>query len=96
MIALGESTHGTREFFQMKHRLLEYLVAEHGVTAFVIEAAMPEAFELNRYVLTGEGDPRRRRCRGPRRGEGRGERERGRRCGCGGGERVGSGHCVPP
>ncbi|HYR10464.1 MAG TPA: hypothetical protein VEQ60_22000, partial [Longimicrobium sp.] len=26
IVALGESTHGTSEFFQVKHRLLEYLV----------------------------------------------------------------------
>jgi erythromycin esterase len=58
VIALGESTHGTREFFQLKHRVFEYLVAEKGVTALALEAAMPEAFDLNRYVLTGEGDPR--------------------------------------
>ena len=28
IISLGEATHGTREFFQMKHRMLEYLVTE--------------------------------------------------------------------
>jgi erythromycin esterase len=58
VVALGESTHGTREFFLLKHRLLEYLVAEKGFTGFAIEAAMPEGFDVNRYVLTGEGDPR--------------------------------------
>jgi erythromycin esterase len=26
IVSLGEATHGTREIFQMKHRLLEYLV----------------------------------------------------------------------
>jgi erythromycin esterase len=25
IVALGEATHGTREFFQLKHRLLEFL-----------------------------------------------------------------------
>jgi len=58
VVALGESTHGTREFFLLKHRLLEYLVTEKGFTGFAIEAAMPESFDVNRYVLTGEGDPR--------------------------------------
>jgi hypothetical protein len=28
IVSLGEATHGTREIFQLKHRLLEYLVAE--------------------------------------------------------------------
>lgn len=57
IVSLGEGTHGTREFFQMKHRLLELLVEEMGFTHFSIEASMPEAYRVNDYVLTGEGDP---------------------------------------
>jgi hypothetical protein len=33
----------SREFFQMKHRMLEYLASELGFTIFSIEANMPEA-----------------------------------------------------
>lgn len=57
IVALGEATHGTREFFQLKHRMLEFLVNEMGFTIFGIEASMPEAFCINEYVLTGKGDP---------------------------------------
>ena len=57
LVALGEATHGAREFFQLKHRMLEFLVSEMGFTVFGIEAAMPEAFDVNEYVLTGKGDP---------------------------------------
>jgi erythromycin esterase len=57
VVALGEATHGTREFFQLKHRLLEFLVARMGFNVFAIEATMPEAFDVNDYVLTGRGDP---------------------------------------
>ena len=57
IVALGEQTHGTREFFKMKHRLLEFLVSEMGYSIFAIEANMPEAYRLNEYVLTGKGDP---------------------------------------
>jgi erythromycin esterase len=57
IVGLGEATHGTREFFQLKHRLLEWLVAERGFDIFAIEATMPEAYDLNEYVLTGRGDP---------------------------------------
>ena len=56
IVALGEATHGSREFFQLKHRMLEFLVTEMGFNLFGIEATMPEAFDVNRYVLTGEGD----------------------------------------
>jgi erythromycin esterase-like protein len=57
IVGLGESTHGTREHFQMKHRLVEYLVVELGFTWFAIEASTPEAHRLDAYVLGGEGDP---------------------------------------
>src|SRR5436305_4848388 len=57
LVALGEATHGTREFFQLKHRMLEFLVTEMGFNVFGIEATMPEAFDINQYVLTGKGDP---------------------------------------
>jgi erythromycin esterase len=59
IVALGECTHGTREVFQMKHRLIEYLAARKGFTIFSIEANMPEAYRLNEYVRSGEGDPNR-------------------------------------
>ena len=57
IVALGEATHGTKEFFQMKHRLVEFLATEMGFTYFAIEANMPEAYKVNEYVLTGQGDP---------------------------------------
>jgi erythromycin esterase len=30
IVSLGEATHGTREFFQLKHRMLEFLATEMG------------------------------------------------------------------
>jgi erythromycin esterase len=57
IVALGEATHGTREFFQLKHRLLEFLVIEMGFTTFAIEANWPESLAVNDYVLHGRGDP---------------------------------------
>lgn len=57
IVSLGEATHGTREFFQLKHRMLEFLVTQMGFSIFSIEANMPEAYRLNDYVLTGQGDP---------------------------------------
>ncbi len=57
IVALGEATHGTREFFQLKHRLLEFLVVEMGFTTFAIEANWPESLAVNDYVLYGRGDP---------------------------------------
>jgi erythromycin esterase len=56
VVGLGEATHGTREFFQLKHRLLEFLVSELGFTLFAFEASFSETWPVSRYVLTGEGD----------------------------------------
>jgi erythromycin esterase len=58
IVGLGESTHGTREFFQLKHRILEFLVSELGFTHFAIEADFAQSLVINRYVLAGEGDSR--------------------------------------
>lgn len=59
LVGLGESTHGTREFFQLKHRVFEYLVRNKGFTHFAIEGSWAEANEIDHYVRTGEGDARR-------------------------------------
>lgn len=57
IVSLGEATHGSREIFQLKHRMVEFLASEMGFTIFSIEANMPEAYRLNDYVLNGTGDP---------------------------------------
>ncbi len=57
VVGLGEATHGSKEFFQLKHRILEFLVENEGFTLFGLEAGMPEASLLDDYVLTGKGDP---------------------------------------
>jgi erythromycin esterase len=58
ILALGEATHGTSEFFKLKHRMLEYLVKKQGFTVFAIEGSWASAFEINRYVMGGEGNAR--------------------------------------
>ncbi len=57
LVALGEATHGTHEFFAMKQRILRYLVQHMGFTAFALEASFPEAEAVDEYVRTGKGDP---------------------------------------
>ncbi|HJS43976.1 MAG TPA: erythromycin esterase family protein [Gemmatimonadales bacterium] len=55
VVALGEATHGTGEFFRMKDRILRFLVREMGFDAFAIEATWPEANRLDAYVRSGTG-----------------------------------------
>lgn len=50
VIGLGEASHGTSEIFQMKHRIVKYLVEKHGFDIFSIEANMPESYEINDYI----------------------------------------------
>ena len=56
VVGLGESTHGTREMFHVKHRLLEFLVTERGFNAFELEASYAACQPINEYVLYGKGD----------------------------------------
>ena len=55
-VGLGEATHGTREFFQMKHRMLEFLVRQMGFTVFAMEASYQGCENINNYILYGKGD----------------------------------------
>lgn len=56
VVGLGECTHGTHEVFQLKHRLLEYLVTQQGFTTLALEVDYGWGEILNEYIQTGEGD----------------------------------------
>jgi erythromycin esterase len=58
IVALGEGSHGSKEFFQMKHRMIEYLVKQKGFTTFAIEANWASSKEINDYVLGKAGNGR--------------------------------------
>ncbi len=58
VLGLGETSHGTKEIFQMKHRILEFLVKEMGYTIFGIEASYVGCKPINDYVLYGKGTSR--------------------------------------
>lgn len=57
VVGLGEATHGTAEFFRLKHRLVRFLVTELGFTAFAIEGFPAECLVVDDYVRHGTGDP---------------------------------------
>jgi erythromycin esterase len=56
VVGLGEATHGTREFFQVRHRLLEFLVEEMGYTVLAVEGSYAAFERINDYVVHGTGD----------------------------------------
>lgn len=59
IIGVSELTEGTHEFPILIRRLLFALADTVGVKGLAIQAPMPEAMDIDRYVRTGIGDPRR-------------------------------------
>lgn len=55
VIGIGEATHGTHEYFRLKHRLLERLVTHHGVTLLAMEANFSDAEQVDTWIRTGAG-----------------------------------------
>ena len=55
IIALGEATHGTKDFFQMKHRLFKFFVEKHGYKIFGFEADMGECIYIDRFICKDKG-----------------------------------------
>ena len=49
-ILLGESTHGTHEYYRERARLTERLVLDHGVNAVAIEGDWSPTYRVNLYV----------------------------------------------
>nr|WP_231333389.1 erythromycin esterase family protein [Actinomadura graeca] len=58
VVGAGEATHGSHEFFTMKHRIFRHLVGHHGFTTFAIESSWSTGLRLDDYVVHGTGDPR--------------------------------------
>lgn len=57
VIGLGDGSHGTKEFYSIKHRLIEHLVREAGVRTVVFEGPWPEFNRINAYIQGAEGNP---------------------------------------
>ncbi len=56
IVGMGEATHGTSEFFKMKHRFFEFLVEEMGYRVFAMECDGGTGQVINDYILKGEGN----------------------------------------
>ena len=56
LILLGESTHGSAEFFRWKHRFVRWLSHQGAPTIFVIEDHPDKADAIDHYIHTGDGD----------------------------------------
>jgi erythromycin esterase-like protein len=50
VVLLGESTHGTHEFYRERARITQRLIEEKGFTTIAVEADWPDAYRVNRFV----------------------------------------------
>jgi erythromycin esterase-like protein/predicted phosphoribosyltransferase len=55
LVLLGEASHGTHEFYQLRADITRRLVTELGFTAIAVEGDWPDAYRVNRFV---RGDAR--------------------------------------
>ena len=56
IVGLGEATHGTKEFFTMKHKMIEFLVKNCGFRILAMEFNYAGTENINNYILYGNGD----------------------------------------
>jgi len=55
LILMGESTHGTSEFYRWRAKLSHYLIENRNVRFIAVEGDWPALYEINRYVKQKEG-----------------------------------------
>lgn len=54
VVLIGESSHGTAEFYEARAEITKWLIKEKGFCAVAAEADWPDAYRVNRYVR-GQG-----------------------------------------
>ena len=56
-VLIGEASHGTHEFYDVRAEVTRRLIEEKGFTAVIAEADWPDAYRVNRYVRGFDDDP---------------------------------------
>lgn len=56
VVMLGESTHGTAEFYEIRAELSKLLIENYGFNFIAVEGDWPDAYRLNQYIKKGEGE----------------------------------------
>ncbi len=54
LVLLGEASHGTHDFYELRARITRALIEERGFSAVAIEGDWPDAYQVNRYVTGGD------------------------------------------
>ncbi|GLP82769.1 erythromycin esterase family protein [Mycobacterium antarcticum] len=50
VVLIGESSHGTQEFYQARADITRWLIEHQGFTAVAAEADWPDAYRVNRFI----------------------------------------------
>src|SRR5438270_8745938 len=56
-VLIGESSHGTHDFYRIRAELTKRLIREKGFVGVAAEADWPDAYRVNRYVRGAGTDP---------------------------------------
>lgn len=56
VVLIGESSHGTHEFYRARADITRWLIEQKGFTAVAVEADWPDAYRVNRFVRGGSAD----------------------------------------
>lgn len=57
LVGAGESAPGSREISRVKQRLFQFLVKELDFKVLILEASMVDCAAIDKFVVTGEGNP---------------------------------------
>jgi protein-L-isoaspartate(D-aspartate) O-methyltransferase len=56
LVLLGEASHGTAEFYEMRSRITRHLIEHKGFTVVAVEADWPDAAVVDAYVRGGSSE----------------------------------------
>jgi len=57
LVLLGEASHGTAEFYEMRARISQELIEKKGFTIIAVEADWPDATHIDQYIHGISPDP---------------------------------------
>lgn len=55
-VCIGEASHGTEEFYEMRARISRRLIEEHGFRAIAAESDWPDSWRVNQYAVGDSAD----------------------------------------
>ena len=50
VVMLGESSHGTEEYYKVRRLITEKLIKDHGFNFVAVEGDWPECYAMNQYI----------------------------------------------